>query len=108
GRTEVTGLPVREEFVAIQPRRREGVLRLLITGGSTGARTLNQAARQSWPLFREAGFPIYMLHQTGLDAFEETRAAFAGSGLEGQVVPFIENMPEAFASSDLVISRSGA
>jgi UDP-N-acetylglucosamine--N-acetylmuramyl-(pentapeptide) pyrophosphoryl-undecaprenol N-acetylglucosamine transferase len=105
---EVTGLPVREEFFAVPARPRGQTLRLLITGGSGGARTLNQAARQSWPLFRADGFPIYILHQTGRDAFEETRAAFAESGLEGEVVPFIENMPAAFASSDLVVSRAGA
>jgi UDP-N-acetylglucosamine--N-acetylmuramyl-(pentapeptide) pyrophosphoryl-undecaprenol N-acetylglucosamine transferase len=108
GRTEVTGLPVREEFFAIPPRRRETVLRLLITGGSAGSRTLNQAARQSWPLFRDAGFPVYILHQTGRDAFDEIRSDFARSGLEGEVVPFIENMPQAYASSDLIVSRSGA
>src|SRR6185436_1195013 len=79
GRTEVTGLPVREEFFDIAPRPRDGVLRLLITGGSAGSRTLNQAARQSWPLFRSAGFPVFILHQTGRDAFEETHAAFAQS-----------------------------
>jgi UDP-N-acetylglucosamine--N-acetylmuramyl-(pentapeptide) pyrophosphoryl-undecaprenol N-acetylglucosamine transferase len=105
---EVTGLPVREEFFAIPPRPRGQTLRLLITGGSGGSRTLNQAARQSWPLFRAAGFPIYILHQTGRDAFEDTRAAFAESGLEGEVVPFIENMPGAFATSDLIVSRAGA
>jgi UDP-N-acetylglucosamine--N-acetylmuramyl-(pentapeptide) pyrophosphoryl-undecaprenol N-acetylglucosamine transferase len=108
GKTEVTGLPVREEFFAIPPRPRSHTLRLLITGGSGGSRTLNQAARQSWPLFRAVGFPIYILLQTGRDAFEETRAAFAESGLEGEVVPFIEDMPAAFASSDLVVSRAGA
>ena len=108
GKTEVTGLPVREEFFGVPARPRGQTLRLLITGGSGGSRTLNQAARQSWPLFRAAGLPIYVLHQTGRDAFEETRAAFAQSGLEGEVVPFIENMPAAFASSDLVVSRAGA
>src|SRR6185295_7469750 len=91
GRTEVTGLPVREEFFAVSERPRDATLRLLITGGSNGSRTLNQAARQSWPLFRDAGFRVYILHQTGRDAFEDTRAAFAQSGLEGEVVPFIEN-----------------
>ena len=108
GKTEVTGLPVREEFFAITQRPRGPALRLLITGGSGGSRTLNNAARQSWPLFRAAGFPIYILHQTGRDAFEDTRTAFAKSGLDGEVVPFIENMPQAFASSDLIVSRSGA
>ena len=107
-KTEVTGLPVREEFFAISPLPRGPALRLLITGGSGGSRTLNNAARQSWPLFRAAGFPIHILHQTGRDAFEDTRTAFAKSGLDGEVVPFIENMPRAFASSDLIVSRSGA
>ena len=64
GKTEVTGLPVREEFFGIRPRPKGAALRLLITGGSAGSRTLNQTARQSWPLFRSAGFPIYILHQT--------------------------------------------
>ena len=108
GRTEVTGLPVRAEFFAITSRPRGTTLRLLITGGSAGSRTLNRAARESWPLFRATGFPIHIVHQTGRDAFEETRAAFAHSGLEGEVVPFIENMPAAFASCDLVVSRAGA
>jgi UDP-N-acetylglucosamine--N-acetylmuramyl-(pentapeptide) pyrophosphoryl-undecaprenol N-acetylglucosamine transferase len=105
---EVTGLPVREEFLAIPARPRGQTLRLLITGGSGGSRTLNNAARQSWPLFRAGGYPIYILHQTGRDAFDATRAAFAESGLEGEVVPFIEDMPAAFAASDLIVSRAGA
>jgi UDP-N-acetylglucosamine--N-acetylmuramyl-(pentapeptide) pyrophosphoryl-undecaprenol N-acetylglucosamine transferase len=107
-KTEVTGLPVREEFFAISPKPADAPLRLLITGGSAGSRTLNQAARESWALFRAARFPISILHQTGRDAFEQTRAAFADSGLDGEVVPFIENMPQAFASSDLIVSRAGA
>lgn len=108
GRTEVTGLPVREEFFEIAPKPRSERLRLLITGGSAGARTLNRAAKESWPLFHGAGFPISIQHQTGRDAYEETRAEFAASGLDGEVVPFIENMPEAFAAADLIVSRAGA
>src|SRR5947209_17517473 len=46
-----------EEFFQIAPKPRSDVLNLLITGGSQGSRTLNQAARESWPLFRNAGFP---------------------------------------------------
>jgi UDP-N-acetylglucosamine--N-acetylmuramyl-(pentapeptide) pyrophosphoryl-undecaprenol N-acetylglucosamine transferase len=107
-KTEVTGLPVREEFFAIPPKPIGSKLHLLITGGSAGSRTLNQAARQSWPLFRAAGLPVHILHQTGRDAFVETHAAFSDSGLDGEVVPFIDNMPDAFASSDLVVSRAGA
>ncbi len=108
GKTEVTGLPIREEFFRITPPAPSPVLRLLVTGGSGGSRTLNQAARESWPLFKAASFPIRIVHQTGLSAYEEIRAAFGASGLEGEVTPFLENMPAAFAASDLVVSRAGA
>jgi UDP-N-acetylglucosamine--N-acetylmuramyl-(pentapeptide) pyrophosphoryl-undecaprenol N-acetylglucosamine transferase len=108
GRTEVTGLPVREEFFRILPKPRGEVLNVLITGGSQGSRTLNHAARQSWPLFRGSRYPVRITHQTGTSAFQETAEAFAQSGLEGEVVPFIADMPAAFAAADLIVCRSGA
>jgi UDP-N-acetylglucosamine--N-acetylmuramyl-(pentapeptide) pyrophosphoryl-undecaprenol N-acetylglucosamine transferase len=108
GRTEVTGLPVREEFFQIQPKVRGPLLHLLITGGSQGSRTLNHAAQQSWPLFLQAGFPIRITHQTGTAGFGEIRDAFASSGMEGEVVPFLSDMPAAFADADLVVCRAGA
>jgi len=107
-RTELTGLPVREEFFAIPPKPREAVVTVLITGGSQGSRTLNQAVRQCWPLFRESGFPVRLVHQTGRAAFEEIRAGFENAGLEGEVVPFITDMPAAFEQADLIVCRSGA
>lgn len=108
GRTEITGLPVREEFFRIPPKPRSAILQLLITGGSQGSHTLNLAARQSWQRFRNANFPISITHQTGARDYEETCAEFAKSGLAGHVTAFIANMPEAFAEADLVICRSGA
>jgi UDP-N-acetylglucosamine--N-acetylmuramyl-(pentapeptide) pyrophosphoryl-undecaprenol N-acetylglucosamine transferase len=57
GRTEMTGLPVRQEFFALSAKRRSPRFGLLVTGGSQGSRTLNNAARESWPLFRNAKFP---------------------------------------------------
>jgi len=108
GRTEVTGLPVREEFFRIEPKPRGALLHLLITGGSQGSRTLNHAALQSWPLFVKAGFPIRITHQTGASGFAEIRDAFALSGIEGEIVPFISAMPAAFAAADLVVCRAGA
>ena len=108
GHTELTGLPVREEFFAIPPKPRGAVLNLLITGGSQGSRTLNEASRQSWPLFRQAGFPVRIVHQTGGTAFEAIARDFAASGLEGEVVRFITDMPSAFATADLIVCRSGA
>ena len=110
GRTEITGLPVREEFFALASisRPREGPLNLLITGGSQGSRTLNRAVRESWPLFRQARFPFRIVHQTGPREFEAIRDAFRETGLPGEVLPFIADMPPAFGAADLVVCRSGA
>jgi UDP-N-acetylglucosamine--N-acetylmuramyl-(pentapeptide) pyrophosphoryl-undecaprenol N-acetylglucosamine transferase len=108
GRTQATGLPVREEFFRIAPKPRTAQLNLLITGGSLGSRTLNRAARESWPLFRGAGINVRIVHQTGAAAFEEFRDAFLDSGIDGEIVPFIGNMPDAFAAADLVVCRAGA
>jgi UDP-N-acetylglucosamine--N-acetylmuramyl-(pentapeptide) pyrophosphoryl-undecaprenol N-acetylglucosamine transferase len=108
GRTELTGLPVREEFFHLPPKTRTAVLDLLITGGSQGSRTLNQAARQSWPLFRKAGLAVRIVHQTGEAQHESLRAEFESSGLQGQVTQFLSGMPAAFATADLVVCRSGA
>ena len=107
-RGELTGLPVREEFFSIPPKPRGNRLHLLITGGSQGSRTLNRASRESWPLFRAAGFAIRIVHQCGAKDAEEMRQAFESSGLEGEVTPFIADMPAAFAEADLVVCRSGA
>jgi len=108
GRTEITGLPVRDEFFKLPEKRRGDMLNVLITGGSQGSRTLNQAARGSWPLLRASGLPVRIVHQAGRTGFEELRDAFAQSGLDGEVVPFITDMPAAFAAADLVICRAGA
>jgi UDP-N-acetylglucosamine--N-acetylmuramyl-(pentapeptide) pyrophosphoryl-undecaprenol N-acetylglucosamine transferase len=108
GRTEITGLPVREEFFRIPPKPRNGPLQVLITGGSQGSRALNRAARESWPLFRGSGVPVRMVLQTGPSEYERLRGEFAESGLDGEVVPFITAMPAAFEAADLVVCRSGA
>jgi UDP-N-acetylglucosamine--N-acetylmuramyl-(pentapeptide) pyrophosphoryl-undecaprenol N-acetylglucosamine transferase len=108
GRSTITGLPVRPEFFAIRPKAREATLTVLITGGSQGSRRLNEAAQQSWNYFREAAFPVRLIHQTGSADCAALAKRFAESGIEGRVVPYIEDMPAAFASADLVIAQAGA
>lgn len=108
GRSEVTGVPVRDEFFALPPKPPAQELAVLITGGSRGSRTLNRAFRESWPLFRAAGAPVRFLHQAGKDEAESLVHDFAASGLPGEVRAFIHDMPAAFAASDLVVGRSGA
>jgi UDP-N-acetylglucosamine--N-acetylmuramyl-(pentapeptide) pyrophosphoryl-undecaprenol N-acetylglucosamine transferase len=105
GRAEVTGLPVRADFFAVPPKPRGEPLTILITGGSQGSRTLNRAVEESWPLWPK-GF-VRLVHQTGATAFDEMAPKFRQSGVDGEMAPFIADMPAAFASADLVVGRSG-
>lgn len=107
GRAEVTGLPVRPAFFAMQPKS-GGKFTVLITGGSRGARTLNRASRESWPLFRKSAAPVRMIHQTGAAEHDTLAREFQDAGVDGEVVPFIKNMAEAFGQADLVVGRAGA
>jgi UDP-N-acetylglucosamine--N-acetylmuramyl-(pentapeptide) pyrophosphoryl-undecaprenol N-acetylglucosamine transferase len=108
GKTEITGLPVRQEFFSLSPKPPGGPPTVLVTGGSQGSRTLNRAVRESWPLFLRAGAPVRIVLQTGPAALADLRAAFAETGLDGEVAPFIQDMAAAFAAADLVVCRSGA
>jgi UDP-N-acetylglucosamine--N-acetylmuramyl-(pentapeptide) pyrophosphoryl-undecaprenol N-acetylglucosamine transferase len=107
-RSEVAGVPIRPEFFEIAPKARGEKLSVLITGGSRGSRTLNNAARMSWPLFRQAGLPVWLRIQTGAPAYEDMAREFDSSGIEGEVTPFIDDMPAAFTAADLIVCRSGA
>jgi UDP-N-acetylglucosamine--N-acetylmuramyl-(pentapeptide) pyrophosphoryl-undecaprenol N-acetylglucosamine transferase len=108
GKTEITGLPVRREFFTIPPKPRGDVVTILITGGSRGSRTLNETTRDAWSFFRHAPFAVRLLHQTGSEAYERIAKDFAGARIEGEAMPFIADMPSAFAQADLVVCRSGA
>jgi UDP-N-acetylglucosamine--N-acetylmuramyl-(pentapeptide) pyrophosphoryl-undecaprenol N-acetylglucosamine transferase len=109
GRAEVTGVPVRREF--FQPARERSLpstFTVLVTGGSQGSRTLNNAARDSWPLFAQSRLSVRLIHQAGKNVAEEFAEAFRKTGLAGEVSAFIPDMPAAFAAADLVVCRSGA
>ena len=79
-----------------------------MTGGSQGSRTLNNAAAAAWQLFADAGAPIQIIHQAGRGNAEPLLEIFRGTGLTGEVVDFITDMPAAFARADLVVCRAGA
>lgn len=108
GRTELTGLPVREEFFALPPKTAGGEAAVLVTGGSRGSRTLNRAAREAWPRLREAQVSLRWIHQSGAEEEAELKSALQASGVTGEVRAFIADMPEAFGRADLVVCRSGA
>jgi UDP-N-acetylglucosamine--N-acetylmuramyl-(pentapeptide) pyrophosphoryl-undecaprenol N-acetylglucosamine transferase len=109
GRTQVTGLPIRQEFFALPHKPLGGEITVLITGGSQGSRTLNRAAQESWPLWPTApDLPrVRLLHQTGSPMYQELAERFRASGMAGEITEFIADMPAAFAQADIIVSRSG-
>lgn len=107
-RTEITGLPVRAEFFSIPPKAPGTPLKILVTGASQGSKRLNEAARDAWPLFAQAGWPVEFIHQTGRLTHSEFAPLFEAEKVPGRVTEFIVDMPAAFAETDLVICRSGA
>ena len=108
---EVTGIPVRAEFFALAPQPPQSAPRLLVMGGSQGARALNQKMPQIAKALLEAAPGLTILHQAGARHAETTQAAYAASGAPAdrwRVQAFLEDMPSQFAASDLILARSGA
>jgi UDP-N-acetylglucosamine--N-acetylmuramyl-(pentapeptide) pyrophosphoryl-undecaprenol N-acetylglucosamine transferase len=108
----VTGNPVRAEIEALAAPAlryagRQGALRLLVVGGSLGARVLNQCVPQALALLDAARRP-QVTHQTGRDHLASVQAAYAEVEVDAEVVPFIDDMARAYADADLVICRAGA
>ena len=105
---EITGLPVREEFFAIESKPFTGELTLLVTGGSQGSQTLNRAMRELWPLLASSDLKVNLIHQCGKREEEQIRQEFTQTCLKGSVTAFISDMPAAYAQADLVLCRAGA
>lgn len=104
---QVTGVPVRQAFFEITPKR-GGVPTLLVFGGSQGAHAINQAMFRCLPVLRQEAPAIHIIHQTGERDYNDALAAYSSMGESAQVSKFIEDMPAAFARADLVVCRSGA
>lgn len=111
-RAAVVGNPVRAAIAAVPPPAercagRTGRSRLLVVGGSLGARALNETVPAALALIPESERPL-VRHQAGERTLDLARAAYAAAGVEAQVTPFIRDMAEAYAWADLVVCRSGA
>ena len=106
------GNPLREAFLA-QPEPavrfagRSGPLRLLVVGGSLGAKALNEIVPQALALIPEPVRP-QVTHQSGAAQIDALRAHYAAAGVQATLTPFIDDTASAFAQADVVVCRSGA
>lgn len=118
---EVTGVPVRREFgevpalAAAEGTPVEGPLRLLVVGGSQGAQMLNRVLPTVLSTLRDRGRGLTVVHQTGRDHLQATVERYRDAGIDPdgpespvRAVRFLDDMAEAMASSELIVSRAGA
>jgi len=110
-RVRNTGVPLREKLVATfagkQSRRvTEPPFRLLVAGGSQGARQINNAMIEAATRLDASRIEIF--HQAGESDRERTEAAYRAAGLTAEVVGFEPDMPERYRWADLALCRSGA
>lgn len=106
------GNPIRSAIVTLPAPElrfpdRSGPLRVLVIGGSLGARALNEAVPTAVATLPEISRP-QIWHQTGDAHLEATQANYAAAQVTARVESFIENMAEAYGWADLVVCRSGA
>lgn len=104
---EVTGVPVRQAFFEIPPKR-GGTPTVLVFGGSQGAHAINQAIFRCLPVLQREAPGFHIIHQTGERDYNDALAAYRAQHESAEVFKFIEDMPAAFARADLVVCRSGA
>lgn len=111
---QLVGNPIRPDLIG--GNREEAYLQfgldsqkdtLLVLGGSSGAESINAIVST---LVSERFFPKnwQMLWQTGQRNYPDISRLIPADSLNGAIVPFIDDMPAAYAIADLVLSRAGA
>jgi UDP-N-acetylglucosamine--N-acetylmuramyl-(pentapeptide) pyrophosphoryl-undecaprenol N-acetylglucosamine transferase len=106
------GNPLRAGFLqqpapALRFAHRSGPLKLLVVGGSLGARALNAVVPKALAMIAPAERPS-VIHQSGAKQIEELRANYAAAGVTGELTPFIDDTASAYADADLIVARAGA
>jgi UDP-N-acetylglucosamine--N-acetylmuramyl-(pentapeptide) pyrophosphoryl-undecaprenol N-acetylglucosamine transferase len=107
-----SGNPVRPEIAALPSPAdrlagRGGPRRLLVVGGSLGAKVLNETVAGAVATLPGGRRPR-ILHQAGELTLDAAKAAYAEAGVDAEVKSFITDMAAAYAEADLVVCRSGA
>jgi UDP-N-acetylglucosamine--N-acetylmuramyl-(pentapeptide) pyrophosphoryl-undecaprenol N-acetylglucosamine transferase len=111
-KAEWVGNPLREAFLQ-QPdpvtrfTGRTGPLKVLVVGGSLGARALNEVVPQALALIPADQRP-HVVHQSGAKQLDALRANYAAAGVDAELTAFIDDTAAAYADADLVICRAGA
>ena len=109
GKARLMGNPVREALASVPDEAPPQMpLRLLVFGGSRGARAINDAMVAALPELKSFPGGIEIRHQTGTEDLDRVRAAYGAAGVTARVEPFIEAMDDAYAWCHAAVCRAGA
>jgi UDP-N-acetylglucosamine--N-acetylmuramyl-(pentapeptide) pyrophosphoryl-undecaprenol N-acetylglucosamine transferase len=110
GHLYLTGNPIREELLEerAEDNKRNERFTVLVAGGSLGARAINRACVDALEILKARSRDLHVIHQSGETDYENVLEAYAQKGLQGNVVPFIQDMADAYHRADMVVSRAGA
>ncbi len=108
GKNVVTiGNPVRAGLEAIPVIEHKSICHLLVLGGSRGALALNETLPKALALLEPDICPT-VTHQTGEKTLQAAIDAYEQAGISAEIVPFIDDMQQAYAKADMLLCRSGA
>lgn len=112
-KAQTVGNPVRAQIAELAPPAvrmadRSGAVRVLVLGGSQGARALNRDVPLALAALVAQGVELDVLHQCGERGVELATQAYTEAGVASRIEPFIADMAQAYAWADLVVCRAGA
>ena len=114
GKVYLVGNPVRAEVLALREKpfpafTEEGLLRILVTGGSQGARVLSEVVPDGLAMLQTAlRLRLQVTQQCRAEDIDAVRARYAGHDIPAELGTYFENMAERLADAHLFIGRAGA
>lgn len=115
GRGRVVGNPIRRSFVGLGNMARMDpagfemrARKILVMGGSQGARALNQIVPEALAKAGLGGKGVEIVHQAGHVMCDAVRAKYESLGLVATVTPFIDDLAKVYSSAALIVGRAGA
>ncbi len=109
----MSGNPVRRELTArllasaATVRADDAPVTVLVSGGSQGARAVNELSAQALAVLAKER-PIAIIHQTGAADLDATIARYRAAGVDADCRAFIKDMAAAYQQADLIVGRAGA
>lgn len=103
-----TGFPVRRGINLAGRGSSHSKFTVLVTGGSQGARRLNEISSDAFCKMKNDGHDFHVIHLSGMTDRDTVHEKYAAAGVSAEVTGFLADMGSAYGSSDIAVCRAGA